>query len=91
VVLFFVFAYWRASCMAGPGKMRLFVVCILFFCLPECIRVIDLKHERAPVSAFLAEVNLADISPGNREDLLALTVRAVKHGQQLYMRIRYKN
>jgi hypothetical protein len=34
---------------------------------------------------------LSDTAAGNGKYLLAFTVRAVKHSEQLYMIIRYKN
>jgi hypothetical protein len=57
--------------------------------------VIHFKDKRSPVPAALAEIHLADISPGNREDISALADRTAQHGRdsfkQLYMSILHKN
>lgn len=67
------------------------MVLLFLFHLPECICVIDLENERAAVPAVFAEIHLSDVSAGNGKNFLALAFRAVKHGKQLYMGIRYKN
>lgn len=67
------------------------MVFIFLFYLPEGICTIDLEHKRAAISAVFAEIYLSDTAAGNGKDLLAFTVRAVKHSEQLYMSIRYKN
>jgi hypothetical protein len=64
----------------------------LFFLSRGCFGfIIGLKDKRPPVPAVLAEINLADIPPGNRKDIPAFTDRTTEHIQQLYMTIRYKN
>jgi hypothetical protein len=67
------------------------MVCIVLFYGPECIGIISLEYKRPAVPAIFADIYLADISPGDCIDLLAFTDRTVKHIQQLYMSIRYKN
>jgi hypothetical protein len=67
------------------------MVHIFFFYLQECIGTIDLEHKRATISAVFAEIYLSDTPTGNGENFLAFAIRAVKHSEQLYMSIRYKN
>ena len=67
------------------------MVFIFLFNLAECIRTIDLEHKRAAISAVFAEIYLSDTAAGNGKYFLAFTVRAVKHSEQHYMSIRYKN
>ena len=86
--LFFRTGVPRAYVLFG---VLLGMVFIFFFDLAECIRTIDLKHKRTAISAVFAEIYLSDTAAGNRKYLLAFTVRAVKHSEQLYMSIRYKN
>jgi len=45
---------------------------------------IDLKHKRPAVPAFLAKIDLADISASNRKDLVTFAFWAVKHSATLY-------
>lgn len=67
------------------------MVFILFLYLAECIGTIDLKHKRTTISTVFTQIYLSDTAAGNGKNLLAFTVRAVKHSEQLYMSIRYKN
>ncbi|MDP3396227.1 MAG: hypothetical protein Q8S57_06145 [Methanoregula sp.] len=67
------------------------MVLILFLYLTESIRTIDLEHKRTAISAVFAEIYLSDTAAGNGKYFLAFTVRAVKHSEQHYMSIRYKN
>jgi hypothetical protein len=64
---------------------------LFFFCRWSFIRFVSLKYKRPPVSAALAEIDLADIPSGNRKDIPAFADRTVQHIQQLYMSIRHKN
>ena len=64
---------------------------ILLLYIPKCICTIDFEHKRAAISTVFAEIYLSDTAADNRKDLLAFTVWTVKHSEQLYMSIRYKN
>ena len=67
------------------------MVFVFLFDLAECIGTIDLEHKRTAISAVFAEIYLSDTAAGNGKYFLTFTVRAVKHSEQLYMSIRYKN
>ena len=67
------------------------MIFIFLFYLSKGIGTIDFEHKRAAISTVFAEIYLSDTAAGNGKYLLAFTVRAVKHSEQLYMSIRYKN
>lgn len=67
------------------------MVFIFLFDLAESIGTVDFEHKRTAISAVFAEIYLSDTAAGNGKYFLAFTVRAVKHSEQHYMSIRYKN
>ena len=67
------------------------MVFIFLFYLTESICTINLEDKRTAISAVFANIYLSDTAAGNGIYFLAFTVRAVKHSEQLYMSIRYKN
>jgi hypothetical protein len=63
----------------------------LIFFPPRFIFFVGFEDKGPPVPAVLADIDLANISPGNGKDIPAFTDRTREHTQQLYMNIRYKN
>jgi hypothetical protein len=64
----------------------------LFFLSRESrVRIVSFKDKGPPVFTALADIDLADVPSGYREDITAFTDRTVQHIQQLYMSIRHKN
>jgi len=53
--------------------------------------VIHFKDKRSPVLTILAEIHLAHISPGNREDIAALADRTAQHGRDFLRTTLYEH